>query len=88
MIDDKFSERTVATSDPAYSARSLTPNDILDLNIVSRALYVGGAGDLSGEMLGGQSVVFAGLTAGTIIPIRVRKVKASGTTATEIVALW
>lgn len=49
-------------------------------------LFVGGAGALTVEMLGGEEVVFSAVPAGTTIPILVTKVKAA-TTATSIVAL-
>ena len=52
------------------------------------ALYIGGAGDVA-VIPSGQagSVVFAGLTAGTFLPVAVDELVASGTTATSILAL-
>lgn len=51
-------------------------------------LYVGGAGNLSVVTLGGDEVIFNGVPAGTTLPIQVTKLKATGTTATNVIALW
>lgn len=52
-----------------------------------RAFYIGGTGDLAVTMWDGATVTFAGLPAGSILPIRARVVLNSGTTATSIIAL-
>lgn len=73
---------------PAIRASAVNPNDSADLPFVSRALWVGGAGSISVDMAeSGSAVVIAGIPAGTLIPIRVRRVRTTGTTATAIVAL-
>ena len=72
---------------PATYAVAVTPDDNNDLAYVSRAIYVGGAGNLEVVMLDGQTVVFSGVTAGTVLPIRVTRVKSGSTTATLILAL-
>ena len=51
-------------------------------------LYVGGAGDLSVQFADGGTAVFSGLLAGTFFPLNVVRVNATGTTATNIVAIW
>ncbi len=54
----------------------------------SRALYIGGAGDVVVTPAGGGAdVTFSGVPAGAILPIQVVKVK-TATTATNIVALF
>lgn len=88
MADDNFSNRVVAASDPAQAAQSVIPSDTIDLTNVSRALYIGGAGNLSVVMVSGQSVSFTDVAAGSILPLRVQRVNASDTTASRIVALW
>lgn len=88
MADDW--ERVGGSLDsPAKNAAAVTPNDSADLPNVAVALWVGGAGNVSVDMVGGQeSVVFTGVPAGTILPIRVKRVNSTGTTATTITALW
>jgi hypothetical protein len=50
-------------------------------------LYIGGAGDLEVETVGGDIVTFVGVQAGQFIPVNVMKVRAA-TSATNIIALW
>ena len=72
---------------PATRALSVTPNDNDDLDFPARALYVGGGGDVSLIAVGGDTTTFAGLPAGFILPVRTSRVRATGTTATGIIAL-
>lgn len=77
----------------SYSnARAVTPSNTTDLPHACRALYVGGTGAVSVRMAGepaGSSVVFAAVPTGTILHgVQVRRVLATGTTATALVALW
>lgn len=75
---------------PSGRAVAVTPNDSTDLaNGPTRALYVGGAGNLYVDMeLTGSNVAFIGVTAGSILPIRVSRVRSTSTTAANIVALY
>ena len=51
-------------------------------------LYVGGAGNVSVVTLGGDTITFVGVPAGTTLPIQVVKLRATGTTATQVNAMW
>lgn len=51
-------------------------------------LYVGVTGDVKVKTTAGNDVVFTGVPAGSFIPVQVKQVFATGTTATNIVALW
>jgi hypothetical protein len=74
-------------SDPAHYAAAVTPSDTNDLSAASTALFVGGAGNMRVTMLGGGIETFTGLPVGWH-PIRVTRVWATNTTATNIVAVW
>jgi hypothetical protein len=52
------------------------------------ALYVGVAGDVKVKMSSGKDVIFTAVPAGSFMPVQVKQVFATGTTATNIVALW
>ncbi|MCB1884637.1 MAG: hypothetical protein KDG89_11705 [Geminicoccaceae bacterium] len=65
---------------------AVTPSDVAPIE-ECRALYVGQGGDLVLEDDAGAAVTFAGVAAGTVLPVRTRKVRATGTTAGGIVAL-
>lgn len=72
---------------PATHAEAVTPSDANDLVRVSRALYVGGAGDVAIVTRDGSGVILSAVPAGTVLPVRVTRVKSTGTTATLLVAL-
>lgn len=74
-------------ADPASHAEPVTPSDANDLQYASRALWVGGAGNISLITLSGATVTFTGITAGSLLPIRATRVRSTGTTATSILAL-
>lgn len=52
------------------------------------ALFVGGAGNLTVTMQDGTDLTLTGVTAGSVLRLAVTKVKATGTTATNIAALY
>jgi len=74
--------------EPAANAEVVVPSDDSELSTVSRALYVGGGGDLAVVMLGGSEVIFSAVIAGTVLPIRVKKVKLTGTNASFVLNLY
>jgi hypothetical protein len=51
-------------------------------------VYVGGGGDVKVTMQDSGEVIFVAVPTGTTLPIRVKIVFATGTDATDIVALW
>jgi hypothetical protein len=84
---DNFKLHTERLDSPGANAIAITPSNTDALEKISRAIYIGGAGNLTVEMIGGQTVTFVGLSAGCLLPIRVYKVLTS-TTATNLVALY
>lgn len=71
------------------SAESVTPSDGTDIPRGCRALYVGGTGTLVLILdKDSSAVTFVGVVAGSVLPIRTKRVLATGTTATNIVALY
>lgn len=71
-------------SGPATAATTVTPADGTAVDFAS--LYVGGAGNVT-VISGGNTVTFVGVLAGTILPVQVTQVRATGTTATSIIGL-
>ena len=51
-------------------------------------LYIGGAGNIKVTTVAGDIVTFNGVLAGSFFPVNVLKVFSTGTTATNIIALW
>jgi hypothetical protein len=67
----------------------VTPSDTVDLPYITRGIYVGATGDVAVvPASGGAPVVFAGVAAGTILPIQVSRIRTTGSTSTSIVALY
>lgn len=86
---DPFQNHGSGLDSPALHAAAVTPNDSTDLTTTARGLYIGGAGNVTLDTAGGETTVaFVGLTAGSVLPVRVARVRATGTTATNIVAIW
>jgi hypothetical protein len=85
-MTDLFGPGTTLES-PATRAFAITPSDSVNLTVFSRAIYVGGAGNISVLTLQDNIVTFTGLLAGSILPIRVKRVNSTATTATGLVAL-
>ena len=85
-MPDPFKNLGLSLSSPAINAAEVTPDDAADLSVTARALWVGGAGDVVVITAGGDQVAFAG--ASGMLPVRVDRVLATGTTASQIVALW
>ncbi len=83
---NNFSQSDVATQAPASSAFAITPgND--EFAVVTRGVYVGGAGSVVAQLAGDASTVtFSGVPAGAVLPIRAKKITAAST-ATNMVGL-
>lgn len=86
-MPDIYDDRSSGLESPGYNAAPVTPDDGADLPIASRAVYVGSPGDLVVTMVGGSTVTLRGVPAG-ILPLRVARVLATGTTAADLVAVW
>jgi hypothetical protein len=81
-----------------FNAQVVTPNDNADITLSGgiitpssnngACLFVGTGGDIQVTMIGGQTVIFANIPDGTFLPIQVRRVWASNTNATDILALF
>jgi hypothetical protein len=84
---DNFSRQQTQTADPATNAVLITPSDSTDLATVTRAVYVGGTGNMKVTMQDSGTVLFSGIPAGTTLPIRVSRIWATTTSATLIIAL-
>ena len=88
MAIDTYKNMRGGLESTARAAAAVTPDDVNDLVNTSRSIYVGTAGDVSVHMIGQVApIVFKAVPIG-ILPIRADRVLATGTTASDIVALW
>lgn len=83
-----FQDSGVAGGAPSPDASPAEISNTVDLPNFTRALYVGGGGNLKVKMMRGTEVTFASVPTGAVLPICVRRVFATGTTATQIIALY
>lgn len=77
---------TRGSTDAATDGFAITPSDSVDLADYPRAIYIGGAGNITMTLASGD-VVFTGILAGTVLAVRPSRIKATGTTATAMVGL-
>lgn len=82
-----YTGRQANLADPARNAFAVTPSDGADLTNWALAIYVGGSGDVRLVTWGGETVTFANAPVG-VLPVRARRVLATGTTATGLVGLY
>lgn len=86
-MQDRFSDRNTGLDSPISRGFTVTADDTNELSEVTRALYVGVGGDIALVMRDGNEVTFQNVPEGSLLPIRVSKVKATGTTAANILGL-
>lgn len=75
------------TYKPFNQAKAITPSDTVDLvEGTTEAVYVGGAGVVVAVFEDGSTANFTAV-AGGLLPIKVKRINATSTTATLLVAL-
>lgn len=81
----------------ANRASSVTPSDTVNIPSLSSesgtpnrgcVLYIGTGGDLKVLTVGGDEVTFTNFQDGSFLPVQVVRVFETGTTASNIIALW
>ena len=82
MADQQLQQRRVASD-----AVNVTPSDATVLAPTWGGLFVGGAGNVAVVTKEGTTLTFTGVLAGSVLPIVVTRVRATGTTATNIVGM-
>ena len=82
MADQQLQQRRVASD-----AVNVTPSDATVLAPTWGGLFVGGAGNVAVVTEEGTTLTFTGVLAGSVLPIVVTRVRATGTTATNIVGM-
>lgn len=94
MAIDPFQPGLARLLQPYQRAVAVTPSDAADIayspalqsGLLTRALYIGVTGDVSVVTSGGDTVLFKAAPVG-LLQVRAARVRATGTTATNILAL-
>lgn len=87
MVANPRSPGSIEGIGPAAGALSVTPHDSNNLSTNSRSLYVGVGGNVAVLMVDDTTATFVGVPSGTTLPIRVKRVNNTNTTASSIIAL-
>lgn len=78
---------------PADFHGAVTPSDTVDVatavgSLWPRALYVGTGGNIAIVTVDGTAVTYKNAASGSVIAVQFRRVNATNTTATDLVALY
>jgi hypothetical protein len=86
---DYFSGTLDSVSAPATRAVAVVPHDVNALTDIPKALYVGTGGNVTMRGVGGTAdSVWKNVPDGAVLPFRAQYVRATGTTAADILALY
>ena len=88
MAIDPFASTVDSPTAPASYCFAVVPHDTNDVPRVTKAIYVGQGGDVTVRSIDGDAdVTFVDVPAGMVLDVRVIAVRATGTTASDIVGL-
>lgn len=86
---DSFSNRADQVSAPATRAVAIIPSDTVAVADIPKALYVGTGGTIAMRGVAGTSdQSWKNVPSGTVLPFRAQYVRATGTTAADMLALY
>ena len=88
-MPDQFSNSADQVSAPATRAVAVVPHDANPLTDIPKALYVGSGGDIAMRGVNGTAdQLWKNVAGGTVLPFRAQFVRATGTTAADMLALY
>jgi hypothetical protein len=77
------------TLDPGQNSFAITPSDSAQLPYVTRAIYVGTAGNIAVMLVNDSApVTLMNAVAGSVLPFRVAQVMNTNTTASNLVGIY
>lgn len=87
-MTDRFARQSDSADSPSSHPLAVVPSDTVPLAVIPKALYIGTGGTVVLRTASGAGdVTFKNLASGQILPVRAQFVRATGTTAADIVAL-
>lgn len=88
MFNDPYADTLESVVAPASDCFSITPNDSGDLPKATKALFIGVGGDVVLRPVSGDTdITFRNLPDGSVLDVRVRAVRSTGTTAANLIGL-
>lgn len=91
MVAQVESRDKLQEMNPASDGEVWTPDDATDLPCPTSGIYIGNTGagaNLTVTMARGNQIQFSNVQVGIVYPIRATRIWATGTTASDIVALY
>jgi hypothetical protein len=86
MPIDRFGAYADSPDAPAAQAFAIVPSDGAELPAVTKAIYVGSSGDVTlRPVQGAVDVTYRNVPAGAYLTVRASHVRATGTTAGDLV---
>jgi hypothetical protein len=86
---DTFVNTQGGLQSPCRNSFVITPSDTNELPFVTRAIYVGGTGDINLRLADDTgSQIIKSVPVGAMLPLRVRQIYATSTGATQLVGLY
>lgn len=87
-MSDRFDSLLDTPSQPARHAFAITPHATNEVDPLPKAVFVGTGGHIVGRPVGSAAdVTFKNLANGQILDVRFQYIRASGTTAADLVGL-
>lgn len=83
-----FDDQNGGIESPAIGCFAVTAHDSNNFTTETRGLYVGGAGNIAIVMRDGTTATLSSVPAGTFIPIRLKRINSTNTTATNMVGFY
>ncbi len=84
---DKFANQSDSTNSPARDVFALVPSDTAALSPIPKGIYVGSGGDVTLRAVDSQAdATYRNLADASYIAVRAIYVRATGTTASNLVA--
>lgn len=88
-MSDPFAGVADAPFAPATRAVAVTPDDATPLPDIPKALFVGTGGAIAMRGVNGAAdQTWKNVPSGSVLPFRAQYVRATGTTATDLLALY
>ena len=87
-MPDNYASHASGLNSPGIKHYVVTPNDSTDFAVNFRSVWIGGAGNVVIVTDDGVAVTYQGAAAGSTIPMRGKRINATGTTATNMVGMY
>jgi len=88
MADDIFHSHSDMPGAPSRAPFSITPHDSNELSVIPKALYIGTGGTIVLRGVEASADVnFVNVANGQILDVRTQYIRATGTTASDIIGL-